>query len=166
MAEITLYDISVASYKRGTTVLLNLLQKAKEHPDSSTFPEARLYPDMLPLTFQVQSTALTVTKSLNKLLDAEIKDLPELQGSMDQLIEHAEKTLHLLQGIERMQLQGREAASVKMPGGPVNGKEFILRFALPNFFFHLQTVYAILRMKGLQIGKDDYLGPFNTADEA
>jgi hypothetical protein len=82
---------------------------------------------------------------------------------MDQVIARAQSTLALVRGIAVEALRGKEDARVGMPGGDVSGKQFVFGFTLPNFFFHLQTVYAILRMKGVALGKADYLTPWSGA---
>ncbi|KAK2603834.1 hypothetical protein QQS21_003958 [Conoideocrella luteorostrata] len=161
MSDINIYDISVGMYIKGVSVLIGILKKAALHPNADTLPSASLIDDMKPLTFQVQSVSNTVTISLKKLLQTDIKRWEDDETTMGQIMARAEKTLALLQEIDPKALEGRETTKIKMPGGLISGKQFVLGFALPNLFFHLQTAYAILRMKGVPLGKDDYLDPWS-----
>jgi hypothetical protein len=80
---------------------------------------------------------------------------------MEQLIARAEKTLALLKSIDPKMLEEKETTIVKLPIGQLTGKQFIFGFGMPNLFFHLQTAYAILRLKGVPLGKVDDLEPWN-----
>lgn len=161
MSDIKIYDISVGTYIGGLKVLVNILKKAALQPDADTFPSARLIDDMNPLSFQVQSVSNTVSRSLKRLMETDVESWEDNETTMDQLIERAEKTLALLESIDPKTLEGRENTVVKVAGEEITGKQFILGFGMPNLFFHLQTAYAILRMKGVPLGKDDYLGPWH-----
>ena len=159
---VTLFDIGVLVPKSSVTVLIDILKKAKLHPNASTFPSARLIDDMKPLSFQVESVSNTVTKSLRKLTGNEdIKDLDDFEDgcTLDQLIERAEKNLELLESIKPESLADQDQI-IKHPFGDMSPRQFILGFPLPNVFFHLQTAYAILRMKGVDLGKADYLNGY------
>lgn len=157
MADINIHDITIGIYTKGLTVLLHILQKSTAHPDASTFPAARLIDDMLPLSFHVQSVSHTVCKSLKKLGLDNIPDMQDSESTMEEVIARVVRTLELVRGVGAETMDGREGVRVRMPGGDVSGKQFVLGFAVPNFFFHLQTVYAILRMRGVGLGKEDYL---------
>ncbi|KAH8674265.1 hypothetical protein BX600DRAFT_457277 [Xylariales sp. PMI_506] len=157
MSEVNIYDISVGTYIGGVTVLVNILKKAALQPDADTLPSASLIEDMLPLSFQVQSVSNTVCGSLKRLLKTDIQMWEDKETTMEQLIERAENTLALLKNIDPKTLEGAEKNICKVAGEELTGRQFILGFAMPNLFFHLQTAYAILRMKGVPLGKDDYL---------
>lgn len=160
MSEVGIYDISVGTYIAGLTVLVNILKKAALQPDADTLPSASLTEDMLPLSFQVQSVSNTVSISLKRLLKTDIQSWEDNETTMGQLIARAENTLALLKNIDPKSLEGAEKNVCKVAGEELTGRQFILGFAMPNLFFHLQTAYAILRMKGVPLGKDDYLGPW------
>ncbi len=162
MDGLTIYDISIGVYKNGLTVLLGILDKAAQHPKAATLASASLIDDMKPLTFQVQSVSNTVTKSLRKLLDddPEIKDWEDNETTLEQAIERARKTLDLVESIDPERLKGRDVSMVKIKSGDITGRKWILGFTMPNFFFHLQTAYAILRAAGVDLGKDDYAAPW------
>lgn len=161
--KISIFDVSVNLYTKGVTALVGILQKASTHADAETFPSARLIDDMEPLTFQVAAVSDLVVRSLRKMLgNAELRDFEEPMSTMEDLIERAEQTLTLLKGIDAETCEGRESMQIDLPlpMGPMPGKQLVLGIVLPNFFFHLQTAYAILRMKGVPLGKEDYIAPF------
>jgi hypothetical protein len=166
---LSVYDTSILTLKRGTTTLLNILKKASESADAASFPDAKLTEDMKPLTFQVQAASNTAKKTVWRLTGVETEAWEDNEQTLDQLIARCEKTLALLKGVDPKQVEGKETAMVELALGPAGtkqlvGTDYILTYAVPNFFFHLQTAYAILRMKGVALGKGDYLGPFMTPE--
>lgn len=162
MSTIKIYDVSVGIFTKGTIVLIDLLSKAMQHADADAFPSATLIKDMKPLSFHVQSVWNTATKSLKMLgVDSMVSWEDEGPVTMAQLIERAERLKAFLDEIKPAALEGKESKEVKVWGENGTGKQFILSLGMPNFFFHLQTVYSILRMNGVQLGKSDYLKPWN-----
>ncbi|GJC88387.1 hypothetical protein ColLi_11225 [Colletotrichum liriopes] len=169
MSSLTLYDGSIVLMQRGMCTLSNLLKKASEHEDATSFPSARLYEDMKPLSFQVWTASNTAKKTVKELTGAETETWEHKETTLDQLIVQCEKTIVLLKGVDINQVEGKDTVMVELSLGPagirqLTGKEFVMSYAVPNFFFHLQTAYAILRMKGVPIGKADFLGPFMVQD--
>ena len=159
MSTITIYDTSVGVFIGATKVLAGILKKAMDDPNADSFPSASLIDDMKPLNFHVESVLKTVSRALDKL-GIDFSPAEEKEATMQQLLDRTENALRELESIDPKALDGKEAATVAMPGqsGNVTGKQFVLGLALPNVFFHLQTTYAILRMKGVPLGKADYLG--------
>lgn len=156
-----MYDVTIGIFSRGTTVLIALLNKATEHPDAASFPTATLIEDMKPLTFHVQSMWNTTVKTLKKLGVSEMEAWEDEDPvAMAQLIERAEKLKAFLDGFQPATLEGKDTEEMQVWGGMGTGKQFVLSLGVPNFFFHLQTVYSILRMKGVPLGKADYLDPW------
>lgn len=168
MSDINIYDISVGVYIAGVTALVSILQKAASEPLADTLPSARLIEDMKPLSFHVQSVSNTVCKSLKKLIGP-VEEWEDNETSMEQLSERAVRTLAMLKAIQPKILEGKETITVAHPYGRMNGKQFILGFGIPSFFFHLQTAYSILRMHGVPLGKADFMdcfnGPWNSIQE-
>ncbi|KAJ6787719.1 hypothetical protein PWT90_03467 [Aphanocladium album] len=153
-----LYNVSVGVFTRGTIVLIDLLKKAVEHGNADSLPSATLIEDMKPLSFHVQSVWNTANLSLKRFGIESVESWDD-EGpvTMSQLIERAEKLKAFLEGIDPVSLQGKDRMEMKVMGEMRTGRHFILSLGMPNFFFHLQTVYSILRMKGVPLGKDDYL---------
>lgn len=167
MAPITIYDATVDVFVRGIETLIHILQKAKEHApeESASYPSARLYEDMLPLSRQVQ-IASDASKNFVKraLPQREIPVWEDNEATMDELIARAEKTLALLKTVTPEDLAGLDDKSIELKLGPntvtTSGKGMSFAYSVPNFNFHVVMTYAILRMKGVPLGKMDYLKPF------
>lgn len=166
MPEIKLYDVSVGVFSKGTIVTLELLKKATTHADASTFPSATLIEDMKPLSFHVQAVWNTTTGSLKRLKLQTMENWEdENPYTMEQLIARMEELKKFLDGITRETVEGSGTVETKLWGAPCTGEQFILSLGMPNLFFHLQTVYCILRMKGVPLGKDDYLPHWNVLSQ-
>lgn len=163
MSDMNIYDISVGVYINAVTTLIHILKKAALQPDATDLPSARLISDMQPLSFQVQSVSNNAVKSL-KRLGLDVSMFEDNETTMKQLISRSEKTLSLLESIDPATLEGKETATVSLPGGSLTGKQIILGWPMPNIFFHLQAAYCILRMKGVPLGKQDYLDPWHDGD--
>jgi uncharacterized protein len=164
----SLYDISVATYLQTLAAVTGLLDKGlafctRNQADPSQIVETRLFEDMLPLRFQVVAVA---HHSLGAIQGAkagvfappgrtELLDYPALQ----KLVLDATESLKRLTPAEVNALEGRDMIfQLGERKIPFTVENFILSFSLPNFFFHATTTYDILRMKGVPLGKRDYLG--------
>lgn len=165
---ISLYDLSVVTYQQILGSISDILGKAKAHAgasglDLSELLEARLVDDMLPLRFQITSTAHHSLGAIDGIR-AGVFGPPTPQPDLDYdglhgLIKHALETLGKVSPEEINKLEGNdmrfEMGDFKIP---FSAEGFIHSFSLPNFFFHAATTYDILRMKGVEIGKMDFLG--------
>jgi hypothetical protein len=89
--------------------------------------------------------------------------MPDEETTFAQLQKRVADTLAYIQSVDPAAFEGSETRTVelKVPGGVLTftGEDYLLAFALPNFFFHVVTAYDVLRHKGVQVGKLDYLGP-------
>ncbi|OAA54430.1 hypothetical protein ISF_08358 [Cordyceps fumosorosea ARSEF 2679] len=109
---------------------------------------------MEPLSFHVQSVWNTINLSLKRFGIENMETWEdENPVTMAELIERAERPKAFLDGIEPATLAKKDRMEMKVMGEIGTGKQFILSLGMPNFFFHLQTVYSILRMKGVPLGK-------------
>ena len=168
MAPINLYEASLGLYINGMNTLLHILQKASEAPDADSFPSAKLYEDMRPLTFQIQAASNTAKKSVTRLTGRDFGAWEDNEATITDLIARVEKTLALLKSIEPTEIEGVDDRFIALPtaeGGTaeVTLKAITLSYSVPNFFFHVNIAYAILRSKGVPLGKDDYLEAFSSA---
>lgn len=145
-----------------------ILAKAEAHTiedkiDPASLIEARLAPDMLPFSRQIQIASDAAKNCAARLAGVNPPSMPDTEASFAELHARVAKTVTFIQGFTADQIDGSENRSVtfNMGGKPVTmtGRNYLTQFALPNFFFHVTTAYAILRHKGLKIGKLDYLGP-------
>lgn len=164
----SIYDITVPAFLRGFANLSAILTKAEAHAaatglDPKIYLDARLAPDMLPLTGQVQRASDTAKGCVVRLGAIENVSLPDTETNFPELQARIAATVALLKGISPSQLDGAEDRKVelKMRDRTVTfgGRDYATDFALPNFYFHIVTAYDVLRHKGLEIGKRDYLGP-------
>lgn len=160
MSEVTIYDSSVNLFVRGLTTMIHILKKAQLQPDASTLPTAKLIDDMKPLSYQVECVIKTISRTMTRAAGIDVEMVQCDDMSLEELIACSEKTLGLLKSVDPKALEGKGATKIELPVGTFTGKQFIFGFGIPSLFFHLQTAYAILRMKGVPIGKADYMDPF------
>jgi hypothetical protein len=162
-----IYDASIPVMVRSLTALSKILDKAvaqakAEDKPLAGFIDARLVPDMRPFTFQIQSASDAAKACAARLAGIEAPAMPDTETTFPELSARIKKTIDFLNTIKPEQLKGAEDREIvlKFPNGEFkfSGKDFLAGFSLPNFFFHVTTAYAILRHKGINIGKMDFLG--------
>ena len=162
------HDASVAAYLQILNSLTGILTKAEAHCAAKKIqPEvllgARLYPDMLPLSRQIQLTCDFATKGCARLTHSEIPSIPDTEKSFDELKARLASTIDYVKAFKPAQFDGADARDVTFPAGPdksmtLKGQQFLSHFSLPNFYFHAVTAHDILRHNGVEIGKRDFLG--------
>jgi hypothetical protein len=123
---------------------------------------ARLYPDMLPFSRQIQIAADFAKRAPALLAGLEPPKHPDDETAFDQLKARIAKTIDYIKTIKPEQIDGSEGRDVTITigGNPMTfkGQPYLVNFVLPNFFFHMTTAYAILRHCGVEIGKRDFIG--------
>ncbi len=163
----SIYDASVPPMIRMFDNLSKILDKAvaqakSEDKDPNTLLEARLAPDMHPLTRQIQIASDSAKGCAARLAGVEPPSFPDTEQSFPELQARIARTIEYLKSIKPEQLAGAETRTVtlKTPQRTLefSGRDFLTQFALPNFYFHVTTAYGLLRHKGIAIGKMDYLG--------
>jgi hypothetical protein len=164
----SLYDTSVPAFVQILTSLKAILDKAEAHATAKKFaPEnlltARLFPDMLPFTRQVQIACDHAAKACARLTGAEVPTFPDTETTFDELKARIAKALDAVKSHKREQFDGAADRDITLPLGgetmTLKGSRYLANFALPNFYFHAVTAYDILRENGVEIGKRDFLGP-------
>jgi hypothetical protein len=169
---LSLYDVSVPVLTRGLGVLSSYLDKAEAYArekgiDPATIIGARLFPDMYPLSGQIQRASDTSKAAMGRLTGVEMPSFPDTEQTFDDLRTRIAKTVAFLHSVDRKAFEGSENRKVEMKfgSGPVvlSAEAFALSFMLPNFFFHVTTAHDILRHSGVPVGKRDYLGSFEGA---
>lgn len=167
---LSMYSASIPVFVRGLGVLSALLVKAEEHAEQGgILPEvllgARLAPDMLPLTAQVQRACDTAKLSAQRLSGVAAPGLEDGEVSFEQLQQRIAATLAYLHGVgaEQMADSGERVIALDFEAfqPKFTGVSYLLTFALPNFFFHIATAHGILRNSEVQVGKLDYLGHYD-----
>lgn len=137
--------------------------------DEAALMQARLAPDMHPLPKQVQIACDLANRACARLAGVEPPSFPDTEASFAELKARLARTLQTIEAIDPAAFDGAEdrEVSVMRPDGSgyrFSGRDYLLRFALPNFFFHVTTAYAVLRHSGVQLGKPDFMahvGPPN-----
>ncbi len=138
------------------------LDKAAAAKPEAELMAARLAPDMHPLPRQVQIASDTAKGALARLTGTEPPSMPDDETTIAELKERCDKTIAYLAGFDAAALADAASRPVelKFPNGmafPMTGQTFLTNFALPNFYFHATTTYALLRAAGVPLGKFDYL---------
>ena len=164
---ISMYQASVPLMTRMLANLKGILQKAAEHAKAKKIEEsallnARLFPDMFVFTRQVQIACDFARATGARLAGTEPPGYEDNEQSFAELVARVERSIEYLGTLKASQIDGSEAREIVRPvrGQPkkFTGVNYLLQFALPNFFFHLTAAYAILRHNGIEIGKNDYIG--------
>ena len=164
---ISMYQSSVPIFTRLLTNLKTILQKAAAHAqakkiDESALLQARLYPDMFTLVKQVQLASDFARGTGARLAGKEPPSIEDNEKSFPELIARIDRTLDYLRTLKAGEIDGSEGREIVRPvrGEPkrFTGINYLLQYALPNFFFHTTTAYAILRHNGVEIGKGDFIG--------
>jgi len=164
---LSLYDITVPVFLRAFGNLTEILKKGEAFADGNGIAhkellEARLIGDMLPLTGQIQRASDTAKFVPVRIGQIENMPMADDEATFADLHARIEKTVAFLKSVDPASMADREDAEivVKNRSGSTTytGRSYVLGFALPNFYFHVTTAYAILRHKGVPVGKMDYLG--------
>lgn len=163
----TIYDASVPVFQQILKSLSGLLDKAEAHAaekgiDVSQLLNASLAPDMFNFTRQIQIATDHAKGATARLSGVEIPKYEDTEKTVAELKARIQKTLDFVATAQPAQFAGAEAREIKMvfPWATYEftGQKYLTYWALPNFFFHATTAYDILRARGVQIGKADFLG--------
>ena len=163
---LSMYNTSVPVLKHMLGSLSTILKKAVEHAeakkiDPSVFTSARLFPDMFALTRQVQIATDQAKGCAARLAGVDIPKFEDNEASFDELQARIAKTIAFLDSIKAEQIDGSEEREIKLQLHErtleYKGQDYLNRWVLPNFYFHVATAYNILRHNGVEIGKKDFL---------
>jgi hypothetical protein len=164
----SMYQASVPVFLRGLKNLSGILAKgaadaAERKIDPTVFLTARLAPDMFPLTRQVQIASDHAKGATARLAGVEVPKFEDAEKSFEELQQRLARVVEFVQTLDAGQIDGSEEREISLPVGArtltFRGQAYLLNFALPNFYFHCTTAYAILRHNGVGIGKRDFIGP-------
>ncbi len=158
-----------------TQMLKNIegwLDKAEAHAavkkfNVNTLMTDRLAPDMKPFKYQIQS-ACDYVKAAAAWLSGQVPPKhKDNEQTIDDMRARIRKTVAFAEGVREAQYAGASDRNVSLswtPGKRLGGTDYLLQMAIPNTYFHVTIAYAILRHKGVEIGKMDFLGPINWID--
>ncbi|MBV9567201.1 MAG: DUF1993 domain-containing protein [Hyphomicrobiales bacterium] len=163
----SMHEASAAVFKRMLGALSSLLEKAEAHGASRKIePEAllgaRLFPDMFTFTRQVQLTCDFAKLCCARLSGIEAPKHDDKEATFQELKARIAATLAFIESVQVDKINGTENKDItlKIAGKDTNmkGRDYLLFFALPNFYFHATTAYDLLRHNGVEVGKRDFLG--------
>jgi hypothetical protein len=163
---ITMHEIAVLSFTKHLEALDAILDKAAAYAEAKKIdPEvlltARLYPDMYPFKKQVQSACDFAKLSVGRLAGLTPPVHDDSEKTIPDLKRRIAETLAVLAAAKPEPMAAAAGHEVTIKAGPrelkFTGREYLLHFALPNFYFHCATAYGILRHNGLEIGKRDFM---------
>lgn len=157
-----LYQASVPVFLRYLSRLDALVATAASHSDAPALLAARLAPDMQPFASQVAMAAGFTLRACFPLAGRPVPPAGEFPATYQGLRERIAHTVRLLMSLECAEFDGAAGRTLDSRAGKalvsLKGDEFLLQYALPNFFFHMTTAYAILRHHGVGVGKQDFDG--------
>jgi hypothetical protein len=166
MTESLIHSISVQSFQKGLGNLIKILEKAEAHAELKKFPfenllHARLFPDQFPLTRQIQIACDTAKLCVARISGKEVPVHEDTEANLQELKVRIQSVLQYLETFQESDFKSIFEIKVSQPrweGKYLTGFEYLTNHAIPNFYFHITTAYAILRHNGVEIGKKDYLG--------
>lgn len=158
----SLYDQSIAVYRSRLNTMLGLITKAEAHGDGDALLDATLAEDMHPLATQIRFVTNIPGETLARLTQRSFTSNEKSPKTFSEAKENLAKMAALLDGVQPGELpHAEQRVEFSIGDGAYNfelsAEEYVREFSLPNFYFHLTTAYAILRMKGLEIGKADFI---------
>jgi hypothetical protein len=165
--KISMFQASVPTFIQMLNNLSAILEKAEAHAaakriDPAVLINSRLYPDMYPLSRQVQIATDNAKGCAARLAGLEPPRYEDNEATFPELIARIRKTTDYLAGFKPEQIDGSEEKTVILKFRDSSrtfvGMPYLLNYVLPNIYFHIATAYGILRHNGVEIGKNDYLG--------
>ncbi len=165
---LSVHAVTVPVFARALTQLSAILDKAAAHCEQKKIEPAvllgmRLYPDMFPLTRQVQIACDFAKGAVARLAGQDVPKWDDTETTIDDLKARIAKTIAFIESVPAAALEAAPGRKVSMQmRGETKTFEsmpYLLTMALPNFWFHATTAYAILRHAGVELGKRDFIGP-------
>jgi uncharacterized protein len=170
LMSVSMHTASVPVFQQMLTALAGVLAKAETHVaerkiEPAALLQSRLFPDMFPLSRQVQIACDFATSVSARLAGAEVPAYEIGDQTFADLQQRIAATLAFIGGLDAARFEGSgEREIVLRPGTPkersIGGQAYLLAYGLPQFFFHLTTAYDLLRHNGVEIGKKDFMGAY------
>lgn len=169
----SVYDITTGQFIRSLEALRAILAKAETFAEQKRIaPEvllgSRLAPDQFPLSRQIQMVCDNAKLCSARLTGATAPKHEDKEQALPEFVARIDSTLEFLRALQPEQYADFASKQVRFPWNQavhLTGSDYVAQYALPNFYFHLTTAYAILRHNGLDLGKADYLGAVNWRTE-
>ena len=166
---VTMFQASVPVCTQILGGLAGVLEKAETHAatrkiDEAALLTARLYPNMFTLTRQVQIATDFGRNAVGRLAGVELLSLPNTETSFADLRSRVAASIAWIGTLTPAQIDDTEDKIINFSAGTRSmsfpGRQYLLQFCLPHFFFHAATAYDILRHNGVELGKRDFVGSF------
>tara|TARA_R110000823_G_scaffold61744_1_gene146941 strand:- start:59 stop:565 length:507 start_codon:yes stop_codon:yes gene_type:complete len=144
------------------------LKKGETHAraldvEDSVMLAARLYPDMLPLSRQVQIACDNAARGAARLAGEDIPSFPDTETTFAELMARCEAAMAFVNSMDDAKINANELETLQIPLGPqtvpMQGRQYLTSFVLPNLIFHATMTYGLLRHQGVVLGKRDFLVP-------
>jgi len=168
MTTISMYSASAPALAKILSNMMQWLEAAKAHAETRKFDPAvyshlRLAPDMFALPRQIQIATDTAKGCVARLSGQDAPKFEDTEATLDELVARLAKTRDYVLSVPAAAIDGSEDREIVIPrrsGEPLrfSGLAYLQHFALPNFYFHATTTYALLRQAGVPLGKNDFLG--------
>ncbi len=165
----SMYSASVPVFKQILGSLSAILDKAEAHAlekkiEPAALLQARLYPDMFPFLRQIQVAADFAKGASARLAGVDVPKYEDTEHSFADLKARLAKTIAFIDALPQADLEASADRDISTSSG-ANAKQFkgqvyLMHYALPHFYFHATTAYAILRHNGVEVGKKDFIGSF------
>jgi uncharacterized protein len=163
---LTMYDATIPPLKLTLSNLTHILKKGEAHTEAKKIEPAvllgaRLFPDMYPLTRQVQIATDMSKGAAARLAGVEIPSYEDNETTFAELQARIEKTLAFISSVTPAQFEGAEKRNIELMVRKhkmeFSGQDYLLKWVMPNVYFHVTTAYDILRHNGVELGKPDFL---------
>lgn len=165
----SMYEASVPVFNQILNSLAAIIDKAEIHAnekniDPAALLQARLYPDMFPFLRQVQVAADFAKGCSARLAGVEVPRYEDTEKSFAELRERIARTLAFINGLPRDAIEASDQRDIVTGSGAkvreFKGQVYLVHYAMPHFYFHATTAYALLRHNGVDIGKKDFIGSY------
>lgn len=163
---LTMFDVAILPLIHTLKSLSHILKKGEEYADAkkiehSVLLNARLFPDMYPLTRQIQIATDMSKGAAARLAGVEIPTYEDDETTFEQLQARIAKTIVFIESIAPAQLTDAQARDITITVRTIElkftGQDYLLKWVMPNVYFHVTTAYNILRHNGVVLGKPDFL---------
>ncbi len=164
---ISMYQASAPRFVNMLANLSAILETAQAHVDAkkldaAALTDSRLFPDMFPMKRQVQVACDTAKGAVARLAGVDVPKHDDSEQTLAELKSRIAKTIDFIKTIQPAQIDGTEDKDIALRLGghsvKFTGLQYLLGFALPNFYFHVATAYDLLRHAGVELTKRDYIG--------
>jgi uncharacterized protein len=163
---LSMADASITPLKRALSSLAHILKKGEEYADAkniehSALLNARLFPDMFPLIRQIHIATDMSKGAAARLAGLEVPSYEDTETTFAELQARIAKTIAFIDTVKPEQLIDSQKRAITINVRKVDmhftGQDYLLKWVMPNVYFHVTTTYNILRHNGCELGKPDFL---------